>query len=129
MFSDQEDNKNSIDAGIYKVKSDDYKEIFVTVEMDGKSVKLEVDTGSAISVIPKKKFDEIFLKRKLKSTDIILRTFSGEKLTPMGVTYIQVKHNNKMERLPLYVLQKGVAILFGRAWLRKKRLDWTSLTK
>jgi hypothetical protein len=129
LFSDQEDNKNSIDAGIYKVKSDDYKEIFVTVEMDGKSVKLEVDTGSAISVIPKKKFDEIFLKRKLKSTDIILRTFSGEKLTPMGVTYIQVKHNNKMERLPLYVLQKGVAILFGRAWLRKKRLDWTSLTK
>ena len=129
MFSDQEDNKNSIDAGIYKVKSDDYKEIFVTVEMDGKSVKLEVDTGSAISVIPKKKFDEIFLKRKLKSTDIILRTFSGEKLTPMGVTYIQVKHNNKMERLPLYVVQKGVAILFGRAWLRKKRLDWTSLTK
>jgi hypothetical protein len=97
--------------------------------MDGKSVKLEVDTGSAISVIPKKKFDEIFLKRKLKSTDIILRTFSGEKLTPMGVTYIQVKHNNKMERLPLYVVQKGVAILFGRAWLRKKRLDWTSLTK
>ena len=129
MFSDQEDNKNSIDAGIYKVKSDDYKEIFVTVEMDGKSVKLEVDTGSAISVIPKKKFDEIFLKRKLKSTDIILRTFSGEKLTPMGVTYIQVKHNNKMERLPLYVVQKGVAILFGRDWLRKKRLDWTSLTK
>ena len=129
MFSDQEDNKNSIDAGIYKVKSDDYKEIFVTVEMDGKSVKMEVDTGSAISVIPKKKFDEIFLKRKLKSTDIILRTFSGEKLTPMGVTYIQVKHNNKMERLPLYVVQKGVAILFGRDWLRKKRLDWTSLTK
>jgi hypothetical protein len=51
LFSDQEDNKNSIDAGIYKVKSDDYKEIFVTVEMDGKSVKMEVDTGSAIFVI------------------------------------------------------------------------------
>jgi hypothetical protein len=126
LFSDQEDNKNSIDAGIYKVKSDDYKEIFVTVEMDGKSVKMEVDTGSAIFVIPKKKFDEIFLKRKLKSTDIILRTFSGEKLTPMGVTYVQVKHNNQMERLPLYVVQKEGAILFGRAWLRKKRLDWTS---
>jgi hypothetical protein len=57
LFSDQEDNTNSTDAGIYKVKSDDYKEIFVTVEMDGKSVKMEVDTGSAISVIPKKQFD------------------------------------------------------------------------
>jgi hypothetical protein len=70
--------------------------------MDGKSVKMEVDTGSAISVIPKKQFDEIFPKRKLESTDIILRTFSGEKLSPMGVTYVQVKHNNQMERLPLY---------------------------
>ena len=128
LFSDQEDNKNSTDAGIYKVKSDDYKEIFVTVEMDGQPVEIEVDTGSAISVIPKKKFD-IFPKRKLELTDIILRTFSGEKLSPMGVTYVQVKHNNQMERLPLYVVQKGGAIFFGRSWLRKIRLDWTSINK
>jgi hypothetical protein len=49
LFSDQEDNNNSTDAGIYKVKPDDYQEIFVTVEMDGKSVKMEVDTGSKFS--------------------------------------------------------------------------------
>ena len=124
LFSDQEDNKNSTDAGNYKVKSDDYKEIFVTVEMDGKSVKMEVDTGSAISVIPKKKFD-IFPKRKLELTDIILRTFSGEKLSPMGVTYVQVKHNNQMERLPLYVVQKGGSDLVQKSLIKESqtRLD------
>jgi hypothetical protein len=65
----------------------------------------------------------------LESTDIILRTFSGEKLSPMGVNYVQVKHSNQKERLPLYVVQKGGAILFGRVWLRKIRLDCTSINK
>jgi hypothetical protein len=55
-----------------------------------------------------------------------LKNLSGKKTPTLQV---QVKHDNQMERLPLYVVQKGGAIFFGRAWLRKIRLDWTSINK
>jgi hypothetical protein len=41
-----------------------------------------------------------------------LKNLSGQKNPTLQV---QVKHDNQMERLPLYVVQKGGAILSGRA--------------
>lgn len=90
---------------------------------------MEVDTGSALSIMPKIEFDQLFPKRKLEGTDIVLRTFSGEKLKPLGVVNVQVQCNSQKGVLPLYVVQKGGAILFGREWLRKIRLDWNSINK
>ncbi|CAC5425908.1 unnamed protein product [Mytilus coruscus] len=80
---------------------------------------MEVDTGSALSIIPKKEFDQMFPNRKLDSTDVILRTFSGEKFKPLGVTAVNVNYNDQSEILSLYVVQKGGGILFGRDWFRK----------
>ena len=122
-----EDSKRS-NVGIYTVKSTS-QEITVEVSMENQCVKMEVDTGSAVSIIPKKEFDKLFPNRKLEGTDIILRTFSGEKLKPLGVLNVQVKYNTQKDVLPLYVVQKGGAILFGRDWLRKIRLDWNSINK
>jgi hypothetical protein len=41
-----------------------------------------------------------------------LKNLSGKKTPTLQV---QVKHDNQMERLPLYVVQKGGAILSRRA--------------
>ncbi|CAC5364000.1 unnamed protein product [Mytilus coruscus] len=99
------------------------------VKIDNKFVEIEVDTGSALSIIPKKEFDQMFPNRKLDSTDVILRTFSGEKFKPLGVTAVNVNYNDQIEILSLYVVQKGGGILFGRDWLRKIRLDWSKINK
>ncbi|VDI51046.1 Hypothetical predicted protein [Mytilus galloprovincialis] len=90
VFANKDTQKGNNDVGIYTVNSKT-KEITVDVKIDNKSVEMEVDTGSALSIIPKKEFDQMFPNRKLDSTDVILRTFSGEKFKPLGVTAVKCK--------------------------------------
>ncbi|CAC5397392.1 unnamed protein product [Mytilus coruscus] len=128
VFANKDTQKGNNDVEIYTVNSKT-KEITVDVKIDNKSVEMEVDTGSALSIIPKKEFDQMIPNRKLDSKDVILRTFSGEKFTPVGVTAVNVNYNDQSEILSLYVVQKGGGILFGRDWLRKIRLDWSKINK
>ncbi|CAC5423249.1 Uncharacterized protein K02A2.6 [Mytilus coruscus] len=48
----------------------------------------------------------MFPNRKLDSTDVILRTFSGEKFKPLGVTAVNVNYNDQSEIL--YALRPKV---------------------
>ncbi|CAC5379592.1 unnamed protein product [Mytilus coruscus] len=105
VFANKDTQKGNNDVGIYTVNSKT-KEITVDVKIDNKSVEMEVDTGSALSIIPKKEFDQMFPNRKLDSTDVILKTFSGEKFKPLGVTAVNVNYNDQSEVLSLYVVQK-----------------------
>ncbi|CAC5392337.1 unnamed protein product [Mytilus coruscus] len=125
-YKDKQGENNDVE--IFTVNSKK-KEITIDVKIYLKSVKMEVDTGSALSIIPKKEFDQMFPNRKLDSTDVILRTFSGEKFVPLVVTTVNVNYNDQSEILSLYVVQKGGGILFGRDWLRKIRLNWSKINK
>lgn len=53
---------------------------------------MDLDTGSAVSVIPEKIFKEKFQNIKLEPSDLVLRTFSGEKLGVVGKTMVTVKY-------------------------------------
>ena len=88
---------------------------------------MELDTGSAVSVISKKDYDSFFRKLTLKPTSILLKTYTGEKVVPIGVLSVQVEHNKQVDVLDLSVLEKGGAPLWGREWLRKLRLDWSAI--
>ncbi|VDI40352.1 Hypothetical predicted protein [Mytilus galloprovincialis] len=120
VFANKDTQKGNNDVGIYTVNSKT-KEITVDVKIDNKSVEMEVDTGSALSIIPKKAFDQMFPNRKLDSTDVILRTFSGEKFKPLGVTAVNVNYNDQSEVLSLYVVQKGGGILIWKRLVTKNQ--------
>ncbi|XP_061190068.1 uncharacterized protein K02A2.6-like [Saccostrea echinata] len=115
------------DLGLYTVHTGKRNEIMVDVSIDGKNVNMELDTGSAVSVIPEKVFTELFPRRKLEDTSVTLMTYSGEKLKPLGVVRVDVLYRDQREKLEMYVVSEGKAILFGREWLRKIKLDWNSL--
>ena len=58
------------------------------------------------------------------TSDITLRTNSGEHLKPVGFVDVQVKYDDFTQTLPLYVVHKGGPALLGRDWLQKIKLDW-----
>ena len=86
-----------------------------------------MDTGSAVSMISQEKFHEIFGNRPLKSLKIKLRTYSGEKLKPLGVMDVTVEHNGQSSLCQLYVVEKGTTNLFGRSWLKEIKIDCQTL--
>ena len=60
--------------------------ILLDVILDGKPVQMELDTGASVSVCSYGRFKELWPSgdQLLHPTDILLRTFSGEKLAVRG---------------------------------------------
>ena len=98
--------------------------IWVKPKVNGHTLKMELDTGSAISTLPLETYKETFPNTPLVDTTAISKTYSGEKITPEGKLLVRVEHNNQVKDLTLYVVKTQGPALFGRDWLHQIQLDW-----
>ena len=115
-------------GSLNSVRSADSDVMWVSPIVNGKPLRMELDTGSALSVMSLEQFRKTF-RCKLKDTSVVLRTYTGEKVKPIGMAKVIVEHNNQKRHLDLYVVPQGSTPLFGRDWLRKIQLDWASIKK
>ena len=122
-------NVESSDEEYLKTLSDskDRNVIWVSPEINGTVIDMELDTGSGISVISKQDFDIYFKDCKLMNTSLTLKTYSGEPIHPLGYFECEVQFKNQSETLNLYVLNNEGRPLFGREWLRHLNLNWTEI--
>lgn len=101
--------------------------IWVTPEIENTPLKMELETGSAVSIIPVTTYEKLFKTKKLRKTDVILKTYSGEKLSPKGMLQVHVKYGEKTQELPLYVVNGNGPPLLGRDWLTHMKLNWNEI--
>ncbi|XP_036842776.1 uncharacterized protein K02A2.6-like [Oncorhynchus mykiss] len=88
---------------------------------------MELDTGSALSIISTTVYIEHFKATKLKNTNVLLKTYSGERLSPMRALQVGVRYGGQTQQLQLYVVPGTGPPLFGREWLSKIKLNWCNL--
>ena len=112
---------------VHSVCDQSAKVIWVKPNVQGKPFKMELDTGSAVSVISKKDYDALFNTVRLQKTGVLLKTYTGEKIPPVGKITVCVEYKEQKEKLDLYVVETGGPALFGRDWLSKLTLDWQCL--
>ena len=93
--------------------------IWITPRVNGKTFKMELDTGSAVLVISKSEFKAQFGDLPLESTSVTLKTYSGEKVVPLGVFEVEDDYEGQTANLNFYVVEKGGPALFGLDWLQK----------
>lgn len=105
----------------------DRKPIMVDLEIDNREVSMELDTGSAVSVMSETTYTKLLSHVSLEKTPLKLHTFTGEKVTPLGMFYAQVRLGSQEERLPLYVTPGKGPTLLGREWLNRIQLNWPLL--
>ena len=102
----------------------------VQVLINGKPVKMELDTGATVSVMSEKEWNELFQGTdELKPyTGNPLRGYSGQQLNVVGQSTVQVLYEQQLAELPLVVVAgtKGPALL-GRNWLAVIKLNWSEL--
>jgi len=98
--------------------------IWLTPKVNGQTLKMELDTVSAVSTPPVLKYKEMFPNTPLVATEAILKTHSGEKIAPEGKLHVRVEYNNRVKDLTLYVVKTRGPALFGRDWLHQIQLDW-----
>lgn len=97
----------------------------VNVLIDDKVVNMEIDTGSPISAISEKVYKSIFSHIKLNQCDLILKSYDGARLIPLGYLEVKCKRNlqDDSKVLELYVFENGGLPLIGRSWIKALKID------
>jgi len=94
----------------------------ITVEINGQAVMMEVDTGAAVSLIPKSVFQNNFRTLVVEKSGAILTIYTGEQITVVGKMC-----DDQTKQLHLYVVKRERPCLLGRDWLEEIVLDWKQI--
>ena len=125
-YVDSDDGDSDDYLGSLEVNNASDKDhvIWVGPEVHGRVVKMELDTGSAVSVLPYKQYKEHFGHVKLAKSLVTLKTYTGQKITPKGEMKCNVKFKGQEKELTLQVVETPGLVLFGGDWLSKIQLNW-----
>ncbi|RUS82334.1 hypothetical protein EGW08_009887 [Elysia chlorotica] len=89
---------------------------------------MELDTGSALSLMTQRDFMKIFKKKPtLLPSAVNLKTYTGEIIHPLGKTTVRLTTPTQNKLLYLYILPKGSNPIFGRDWINQVQINWRSL--
>lgn len=103
------------------------KPITLNVYLEGRTVPMELDTGSSVSVMSEGGYGKSLRHIPLKDTPMKLRTYTGKMVKPMGFCYVTEQYNGQSKELPIYITKNEGPSLFGREWLESIQLNWPLL--
>ena len=103
------------------------KPLEVDLIVGNKPLRMEVDTGSAVSLVSEETYGTLFPKSQLQPSRTRLQTYLGEPITVVGQRNVDVRYGEQQVELPLLVVKGTGPSLLGRDWLRTIRLDWKAI--
>ena len=104
--------------------------IMVEPMVNGRSLPMELDTGASVSIKSQEALTKFLPSTQPKPSDIILKTYSGERLKVVGEVDVSVEYGgHPRQTLPLVVVEGDGPVLLGRNWLVNLQLDWQGIKK
>ena len=74
----------------------------VSLEIENRTLQMELDTGAAFSVISEATCQASFADVKLRKSNILLKTYTDERIPVIGKLHIHVRYGE--QRAPLVLL-------------------------
>ena len=112
---------------VYDVNAISKSEISVPLKIENNDCLIQLDTGCALSLAPLSFIKEDCPDVTLKPTNVLLSTYTGETVHPLGEAFVNVEYSGSQYSLPLLIVREGSCALFGRNWLMDVNLDWKNL--
>ncbi|CAL8106073.1 unnamed protein product [Orchesella dallaii] len=103
------------------------KLITVEVKISGKSHLMELDTGCDTSILSKEFWQKELGAPKLKSSNVVFRTYTKETFRPVGELDTQIEYKGQTVTTRIQV-GKGNS-LFGKDLLKLIKVDWNDVQK
>ena len=102
--------------------------LFVPVNVNGACVDMELDTGSGVTVLTRNDFTKCKGDVKaLQKPTVVLRGFSGAKITCLGEMQMPVTIAGSTKNVLLRVVNNEYSSLLGRDWLNEFTLPWKQI--
>lgn len=124
---DESNTRDSPDLQIYCLPAKSSRAIGVDLQINGKPLHMEVDTGAAVSLISREVHERQFPDISLAESQIRLQTYTGEPIPILGEMKVQVRYGKQCKPLVLRVVEGNGPSLFGRDWLEQLRLNWKQI--
>ena len=86
---------------LYRLTEPSTQPITVTVKIEDTPLKMEIDTGAAISIISEATRKAKFSKFKLRKSNILLKTYTDEAMMVTGQINVCVNYGEQVARLVL----------------------------
>ena len=121
---------STLDSPLYHVKSAESSHsppIQVKVRVDECIVRMEVDTGAAMSLMSEATFSGLWPGRVLQPSQVRLQSYSKESIPVVGSRKVNINYQGQMARLPLLIVAGTGPTLMGRDWLSQIRLNWQQI--
>ncbi|XP_037505881.1 uncharacterized protein K02A2.6-like [Rhipicephalus sanguineus] len=91
----------------------------VSVEVCGKPLRMEVDTGASVSVIAKSRLLQLLPSIPVQPSQVFLRSYSGDLKKVQGKADVHVKFHGKEAHLPIFLAGNESPTLLGRNWMQE----------
>ena len=102
------------------------KPYLLNIELNNVPVEMELDTGTAVSIISESTYNDI-RKRSfvspLQSANSKLRTYTGDLIDVLGITQIKIRYEKKELCLSVHVVKGSGPNLLGRDWLTHLKVN------
>ena len=93
------------------------KPIMLKVVINNQTVSMELDTGSAVTLVSELTFKSKWPNTPLQVSIVKLRTYCNVSLQVLGQIESNIQYNKQVIELPLIVVEGSGPSLFGRDWL------------
>ena len=101
--------------------------LLVEPTVNGVSLRMEVDTGAAVSVISHATYRQLSAEFPLQDCSTRVSTYyTGEPMKVCGQFPVKVNLANQESQQVLLVMENPGHPLFGRDWLQSICLDWSA---
>ena len=124
---EESDSDDSDDSSLRLVESKGTAHsppIKVDVKLDDCVVKMEVDTGAAMTIMSETTFQGLWPGRDLQPSQVRLQAYTKEPIPVVGCCKVNTEYNGQSAQLSLLIVGGSGPTLLGRDWLSQIRLDW-----
>lgn len=101
------------------IKSELSDKYIITINIEGRNVNMEFDTGATLSTISLNDYKNLNINKKTFKTNMKLRTYTGEIFKPVGVSYVKCHYKDQTFYGKLYIINKNVDPILGRSWMKE----------
>ena len=100
----------------------------VTLEVAGRDLELDVDTGASVTVLPHHVHSQYLKHVQLQKSKIALRSYSGQPLRVVSEATVPIRYGDQHTMGQMLVVHApSKPPVMGRNWLQSIKLDWQSL--
>ncbi|XP_018333760.2 uncharacterized protein K02A2.6-like [Agrilus planipennis] len=91
--------------------------VVLDVLINGRNIKMEIDTGAPCAIMSKQTLDSVKIKYKLLETNQQFASFSGHRISCLGRVSVNAQIGSSVWKLDLYLADGIVDSLLGREWI------------